>query len=53
MFGEQPSSLDATVYGFLCEFILSDIDNAFNERAFSFKNLVQYCERIRDKYYIS
>jgi len=51
--GDQPSTLDAMAYGFLCEFILSDIDNAFNERALSFKNLVQYCERIRDKYYAS
>ncbi len=53
MFGEQPSTLDATAYGFLCEFILSDIDNAFSKRARCFKNLVQYCERIRDKYYVS
>ena len=53
MFGEQPSTLDSTAYGFLCEFILSDIDNAFSQHARKFNNLLQYCERIRDEYYPS
>ena len=51
--GEKPSTLDATAYAFLCEFILSDIHNTFSERARSFENLVHYCERIRDEYYSS
>jgi len=50
-FGEQPSTLDATAFGFLCEFILSDINNAFSERACEHENLVAYCQRIRDLYY--
>ncbi len=51
--GEKPSTLDATAYGFLCEFILSDIHNSFSERARRFDNLVRYCGRIRDEYYAS
>lgn len=49
--GERPSTLDATAFAFLCEFILSDIRNAFSTQACSFENLVRYCERIRDEYY--
>ncbi len=49
--GEQPSTLDATAYGFLSEFILSEIENEFSQRARGFKNLVRYCEAIRDRYY--
>ncbi|MCF6229580.1 MAG: glutathione S-transferase family protein [Gammaproteobacteria bacterium] len=51
LLGEQPSTLDATAFGFLSEFILSDIRNSFSERARGFENLVCYCERIRDELY--
>ncbi len=51
LLGEQPSTLDATAFAFLCEFMLSDIRNPFSERARSFENLVRYCERIKDEYY--
>ena len=50
-FGDRPSTLDATAFGFLCEFILSDIKNTFSERAGEFENLVAYCHRIKDTYY--
>ncbi len=50
-FGERPSTLDATAYGFLSEFILSEIQNEFSERARGYENLVRYCEAIRNRYY--
>lgn len=50
-FGDAPCSLDATVYAFLAEFILSDLDNSFNQIAREYPVLVKYCERIKDKYY--
>lgn len=51
IFGEQPSSLDATTYAFLAEFILSDLDNSFNRVAKEYPVLVKYCERICSKYF--
>jgi len=51
IFGDKPSSLDATTYAFLAEFILSDLDNQFNRVAKEYSVLVSYCERIKDKYF--
>jgi len=50
-FGEQPSSFDATVYAILCQFISVDCTNQFNDRARSYQNLVQFCQRIEQSYY--
>ncbi|MGX5203427.1 glutathione S-transferase family protein [Aliikangiella sp. IMCC44632] len=49
--GDKPCSLDACVYGFLAACIQVDLDNEFNRSARSFTNLVNYCERIRQRYY--
>jgi len=50
-FGDQPTSLDATCFGLLAEFILVDIDNPYNQIAREYKTLVDYCERIKASYY--
>lgn len=50
-FGDNPSSLDATAYGFLAEFILTDIDNPFNDIAQGYPVLVDYCKHIEKEYY--
>lgn len=50
-FGDKPSSLDATAFGFLAEFILVDIDNPFNRIAREYPALVQYCNRIDKLFY--
>ena len=50
-FGDKPSLLDATAYGILTSFIATNIDNAFNQSAQSFHNLVEYCQNIRNDYY--
>ena len=49
--GGQPCTLDAAVYGFLSQPILSEIDNTLAQAAREFTNLVDFCERIRAKYY--
>ena len=49
--GDQPCTLDAEVYGFLAQPILSEIDNSIARIAREFSNLVAYCERIRAEYY--
>jgi len=50
-FGENPTSLDATCFGMLAECILVDIDNPYNQIAREYTSLVDYCERIKQKYY--
>jgi len=50
-FGDKPSSLDATCFGFLAQAILVNIDNPFNQIAREYKTLVDYCERIKERYY--
>lgn len=50
-FGDQPSSLDAAAFGFLAEFMLTEIDNPFNQIAKDFTTLMSYCERINGQYY--
>jgi glutathione S-transferase-like protein len=51
LFGENPSSLDATAYGLLAEFISVEFDNPFNQIAKSYPSLVSYCQRIEKRYY--
>jgi len=50
-FGDKPSSFDATVYSILCQFISVDCSNEFNDKARSYSNLVQFCQRIEQSYY--
>lgn len=50
-FGDKPSSLDATAYAFLAEFILVNFDNPFNQIAREYTVLVNYCQRIQQEYY--
>lgn len=46
-FGDQPSLLDAVAYGTLSQFMLSELDNSYNQRAKLHTNLVLYCQRLR------
>jgi glutathione S-transferase len=50
--GAKPSSLDATAYAFLANVILVDIDNPLTTLARSFCNLVEYCQRVRQEFYV-
>lgn len=54
-FGEQHTSFDAVAYSHLCEFISVRFDggfeNVFTKKAKSYQNLVQFCQRIEDKFY--
>ncbi|MET1256740.1 glutathione S-transferase family protein [Aliikangiella maris] len=51
IFGDKPCSLDATVYAFLAEFILAELDNSFNSLAKQHQGLVKYCQRFQQTYY--
>ena len=49
--GDKPSSLDATVYAFLAEAILVELDNDFTRLARQYSNLNGYCQRIQQQYF--
>jgi len=50
-FGDNPSSFDATVYAFLCQFITAKCPNKLNDKAQSYDNLVRFCHRIEKQFY--
>ncbi|MGR9114491.1 MAG: glutathione S-transferase family protein [Gammaproteobacteria bacterium] len=49
--GGQPCTLDAAAFAFLAQLILVDYDNPTNRLAASYGNLVDYCHRIKQRYY--
>lgn len=55
IFGDKPTSLDATLYAHLCEFISTKYDSGYEsdlmKKAKSYPNLVNYCQRIENTYY--
>lgn len=50
-FGNQPCSLDATVFAFLAEIYLASLSSPLKELANNYTNLEKYCERFQAKYY--
>lgn len=55
IFGDKPTSLDATIYAHLCQFISTRYDSGYEsdlmKEAKSYPNLVDYCQRIENTYY--
>jgi len=49
--GEQPSSIDACVFGFLGVSVYVEGDNPLYQYGASIENLMQYCDRMRAHYY--
>ena len=50
-FSDKPSSLDATAFAFLAQFILVDLDDQYNQIAREYETLVAYCDRINAEFY--
>ena len=51
MLGEQPSSLDATVYAFLANLLWAPVDSPIRTHAQGRPNLEAYCQRMKARYY--
>lgn len=51
MLGEEPTSIDACCYAFLATILFVPIKSLLQEFVQSQKNLVAYCERMKEKYY--
>jgi glutathione S-transferase len=49
--GDQPSSIDACVFGFLGVSLYVEGDNPLYRYGASLENLMRYCERIRARYF--
>jgi glutathione S-transferase len=49
--GAQPTSLDATAYGFLVHFLWGGYESELKTFAQSLPNLTAYCRRMRERYY--
>lgn len=51
MLGEHPASIDASAYGFLANLLLVPLDTPLKRHALSRRNLLAYCERMRERYW--
>lgn len=51
MLGPEPSSVDATVYAFVLDFLRFPADLPLKRHVEAQPNLVAYCERMRQRYY--
>ena len=51
MLGANPSSLDATAYGFLANLVDTGFDNPLNHKAQATPGFVAYCARIKERYF--
>jgi glutathione S-transferase len=49
--GDQPSSIDACVFGFLGVSLYVEGDNPLYQYGASIENLMRYCERVRARYF--
>jgi len=49
--GDQPTSLDATAFGFLAGLLWDPMPTPLKQDIRSLKNLDEFCERIKQKYY--
>ena len=49
--GEKPTTIDATVYGFLINIIACPIESPLKEFTLKQKKLVDYCQRMQTRYF--
>ena len=49
--GEQPCTLDATVYAFVANLLWAPVESALKQHAQRFPQLEAYCARMRSQYY--
>ncbi len=49
--GMKPTTIDATVYGFLINIIACPIESPLKDYVLEHKNLVEYCQRMQKRYF--
>jgi glutathione S-transferase len=51
LFGEHPTSFDATVYAFIVSILVFPVDSPFRRYTQEQQNLVRYCERFQQRFF--
>jgi len=51
LFSDRPCTLDATVFAFVAQVTLVELDNELTRLGRQYDNLVQYCRRINDEHF--
>jgi glutathione S-transferase len=51
LMGDKPTTVDATVYAYVANLILTPVECSVKDFGLSRKNLVDYCERMRLRYF--
>jgi glutathione S-transferase len=49
--GDRPSSIDATVFGFIANLVVAPVESALKEHALTYPPLLAYCERMKARYF--
>jgi len=49
--GDKPTTLDASAFGMLVNIIWCPIESPLKEHAMKLKNLVAFCDRMKQRYY--
>jgi glutathione S-transferase len=49
--GDRPSSIDATVFGFIANLVVAPVESALKEHALKYPPLLAYCERMKARYF--
>nr|WP_293092223.1 glutathione S-transferase family protein [Moorena sp. SIOASIH] len=49
--GDKPTTLDATAYGYIAHIILPPFKSMIIDRVSQFKNLCQYCQRMKQEFF--
>ena len=49
--GDKPTTLDATAYGYIANIILPPFKSLIIDRVSQFKNICQYCERMKQEFF--
>jgi len=49
--GDQLANVDATVFGFLAQFVLTKFDNPYNEAVRRYANLLRYCQNMQSTFF--
>lgn len=53
LMGNEPTSIDAIGYGTLANLIKASINSPLKDYALGFENLVAYCDRMHDRYWVN
>lgn len=51
MMGDKLSTVDAVVYAFMANLLLDDLPSSLHDAAVAHRNLIEYCQRMKEQYF--